>query len=505
MKTYFSQIIPTLSCALLLVAGCAQQQQHGRYVAPRPAPAPTPAPAPIKPSSAAAYFPSGRMEGSGLMIEKSAPAQVIAGQPFEYSYKVSNLTDATLENVKVMDRVTSNFSPADSQPKATSNSGGIATWNLGTMGAKETKTIVVHGSAAEEGIVTTCGWATYNPVACEDIRIVKANIALTKREPADVLICEPIPTTLTVKNTGSSGLSGVRITDSLPAGLTADGKSSLVFDVGNLAPGESKDIKYNAMASTTGKLVNNAKVTSAEGVSAEASASTTVHQPVLAVSCKAAEQQFLGRKFNVSYTVSNSGDAAASSAMLEVMVPAGLEVSSAGGGQVGGGKIVWNLGSIEAGGQQSVTATFTSAAAGRFDFAGSAKAACAAPVSTTCQTKVVGISAILLEKADDPDPVAVGDTTTYTVKVTNQGSAEDHNVQVIVTIAPELTPVSSSEGTISGQTVTLPMVPSLAPKQAVTYKIIARGVKPGDGHTKFKLSSDVLSSPITAEESTTVY
>ena len=70
---------------------------------------------------------------------------------------------------------------------------------------------------------------------------------------------------------------------------------------------------------------------------------------------------------------------------------------------------------------------------------------------------------------------------------------------------PIVTEVCTSEGTIDGQTVTLPTVPALAPKAAVTYKIVCKGVTAGDAHTVFKLSSDVLSSPITAEESTHVY
>jgi len=329
---------------------------------------------------------------------------------------------------------------------------------------------------------------------------------LTKSEPADETICDPIPVTLDVKNTGSSALTGVQIADTLPAGMTSDGKSALTFDIGNLAPGESKEVKYNATASATGKLVNTAKATSTQGVSAEASATTTVHQPVLAVTCKSPDQQFMGRKFDVCYTVNNSGDAPAAGSTLAVAVPAGLTVAgTTGNGQVKDSTITYDLGSIDAGASQNVCATFVSATAGTYAFAGTTKGTCAAAASTSCSTKVVGISAILLEKADDPDPVAIGDTTTYTVKVTNQGSADDSNVQVIVTIAPELVPVSTSEGTIDGQTVTLPAVPTLAAKQAVTYKIVAKGVKAGDGHTLFKLSSDVLTSPISAEESTHVY
>ena len=509
-----STILAGCAAGALMLAGCAQQQQHGQYTEK---PAPAAAPSAMSKSAPAAepahtsggvvgYFPSGKAEGSGLMVEKMAPSEAVAGQPFDYTYKVSNLTDATLENVMVSDDVSANFATSDSDPKAATASGGKATWNLGTLAPKESKTITVKGMSATEGVVKTCGTATYIPVICQEIPIRKPGITLTKSEPADVSICDPIPVTLVVKNTGSTTLTGVQVADSLPPSLTSEGKSSLTFPVGKLAPGESKEIKFNATAANTGKFVNTAKATSDQNVSADASASTAVHQAILAVTCKATEQQYTGRKLEACYTVSNSGDAPAAGATLEVAIPAGLSVvSTTANGQVKGSSIVWDLGSVTSDAPQNVCATFSPSAAGTYTYVGNVKATCAAPVSTTCSSKVVGISAILLEKSDDPDPVAIGDTTTYTVKVTNQGNADDKNVAVTVTIAPELVPVSSSAGTIDGQTVTFPVVPTLASKAAVTYTIVAKGVSAGDGHTKFVLKSDVLKSPISAEESTTVY
>jgi uncharacterized repeat protein (TIGR01451 family) len=440
---------------------------------------------------------------SGIVhLSKQVPASVRLGS--EYVIELDYDAVVCAENVVISDYVPAGASYIRSEPSAEVD-GPKLTWKIGDMDAGTTGNIKVWLRADQEGILASCATIKADPRVCAQTKVLRAAIVLSKSEPSDVLICDPIPATLTVKNTGSSGLTGVQITDNLPAGLTADGKSSLVFDVGNLAPNESKDIKYNAAASTTGKLVNTAKVTSVEGVTAEASATTTVHQPVLTIACEAPDQQFMGRKFDVSYTVSNTGDAAAAGSSLVIAVPAGITVSASGNGQVKEGSITYDLGSIDASGSQKISATFMGATPGSFQFTGSTKGVCAQVASTSCTTRVNGIPAILLEKSDDPDPVAVGDTTTYTVKVTNQGTADDSNVQVVVTIAPELAPVSTSEGSISGQTVTLPVVPTLAAKQAVSYKIIARGVKAGDGHTKFTLSSDMLKSPITAEESTTVY
>ncbi|NDJ15329.1 MAG: hypothetical protein EBY17_29800, partial [Acidobacteriia bacterium] len=89
-----------------MVAGCAQQQQQHKYKAPAAAAA---APVLPKTGGVSAYFPSGKAEGSGLLLEKMAPSEVLAGQPYQFSYKVSNLTDTALENVQVTDRVSSNF------------------------------------------------------------------------------------------------------------------------------------------------------------------------------------------------------------------------------------------------------------------------------------------------------------------------------------------------------------------------------------------------------------
>ena len=319
------------------------------------------------------------------------------------------------------------------------------------------------------------------------------------------MICDAIPITLAVKNIGRSILAGVHVTDSLPAGLAVDGKNRQTFDAGNLAPGESKEFKCLAMASAAGPLVITAKASSAEALIAEASATTIIHEPVLALACQAAETQYLGRAFDANFTVTTSGSVVVPGTSLEVAVPPGLTLVSAGSGRLTAGRLVWELGTVGAGNSRAATARFTSSSAGLFHFDATVKGPCGAAAVGSCETKVQGIPAIVLEKSVDPNPVAIGDATICTVKVTNLGTANDHDVQIVVNLAPELAPVSSPEGTINGQTVTLPMVPSLAPKRTITYKILVKGRSEGDGHNKFTLTSASLTSPLTAEASTHVY
>lgn len=226
----------------------------------------------------------------------------------------------------------------------------------------------------------------------------------------------------------------------------------------------------------------------------------------LALDCHVPEKIIAGRKVEVCLTVHNTGNIPQPDVAVTLPVPENSVVTATtDAGIVANNSVSWVIANLPAGAAKQICTELKTLQPGTLIFNSTASSASVPPVQSSCETAVAGIPAILLEKADNPDPVSIGSNTTYTVKITNQGTADDSNVQVVVTIAPELAPVSTSEGTIDGQTVTLPVVAKLPAKQAVTYQIVARGVTAGDGHTKFTLSSDELKTPITAEESTTVY
>ena len=437
-------------------------------------------------------------------MTKTMPREATLGGEFASDLNIT--AQACAGNVIVLDKVPDNATYVRSEPAATVE-GSQLTWKIGDMDAGQVINAKIWFKATKEGTIVNCATVSADPRVCGATRVVNPAIQLTKSEPKDVIACDPIPVTLVVKNSGSSQLTGVKVSDSLPTGLSSDGKSSLVFDAGTLAPGESKEFKFNATAAGPGNFVNAASVTSDQGVTAKASASTVVHQPVLAISCKAKDQQYMGRSFDVCFTVSNSGDIAAAGTQVMVPVPTGLTFKSAtAGGRLSGNNLVWDMDSLAMKTPQELCATFTSATAGTFVFNASAKGACAKQVSTSCETKVIGISALLLEKSDNPDPIQVGETTTYTVKVTNQGTAADTAVKIVVEFPAEIDPVSASNGgVVNGKTVTFPAYPSLAPKQAFEYTIVAKGAKLGDARVKFIRTSDGIPAPTTAEESTRVY
>lgn len=442
-------------------------------------------------------FPTGVRETSGLLLEKVVPAEVMLGQPFSYEYKVINLTDFPLAEVTVMDRVTDNFQASDSTPRADSVAGGVATWRIGQLGPRETKTIKVTGSASTETTIVTCGWATYSPILCEEIRVVKPAIELAKTMPAEVLQCDPIPVRLVVRNSGSSTLTGVRVTDNLPSGLTTDaGQSTVSFDVGTLAPGQSREFTFNARAARTGNYSNPAKVTSAQNVEAEAQASVRVVKPVLTIACEAPERAIFGRNFDVCLTVRNTGDAPSANTVVSLALGGARMVSATDGGTMSGANVNWNLGTLAAGATKRVCVTLVSDPGTTLNFAANAQGVCADPVSTTCRTEVVGVPGILLEVVDDPDPILVGSTTTYSIRVLNQGNSPITNVRVVGRTDPDSQEAVSGSGStpvnlVAGG-VEMGNVAVLGPKQQVEWKVVVRATAVENALFEVRMSSDQL-------------
>ena len=140
----------------------------------------------------------------------------------------------------------------------------------------------------------------------------------------------------------------------------------------------------------------------------------------------------IGRPVNFTITVANTGDAAAVDAVVKDPIPAGATfVSATEGGKVDAGAVVWNLGTLAPGASKTVNVSLNVASTSNISNTATVSAKCASPVSATAGTQVAGVPAILLEVIDDPDALEVGGTVTYTIEVTNQGSAPGTNIKIV--------------------------------------------------------------------------
>jgi len=210
-----------------------------------------------------------------------------------------------------------------------------------------------------------------------------------------------------------------------------------------------------------------------------------------------------------SIKVTNRGSGPANAVSITSPLPSGTAfVSASNGGRLNGNMISWPTVRIPRNNSTQLTVQVRPTNTASIRASATANDECAQPASNSAVTAVKGVSAILLEVVDNPDPIEVGQTTTYTVSVTNQGSAEDTNIRLVCTIEDSQSYISSSgatSGSHSSGTVTFAPLSSLAPKARATWTVTVKGISASDTRFKVSMKSDQLGRPVEETEATQVY
>jgi uncharacterized repeat protein (TIGR01451 family) len=201
---------------------------------------------------------------SPLTVTKTAnPSPVVSGQQLTYTINVVNTGGAKVDNVVMTDQVNGvgvvQLPPALPQLILTSTkgnctqggpNGNVVTCNAGTLAGGESWTVTIRGQVtASNGTVlnntasVTGTKSAQNFTTNASVAVLVQNgtgggsladLTLNKTGPTSVATSAPITYTLTVNNTGTVNAAGVRVVDTVPAGvtgITATGTSLFVCAV----------------------------------------------------------------------------------------------------------------------------------------------------------------------------------------------------------------------------------------------------------------------------------
>ena len=473
-------------------------------------------------------LPTGDLRTSVLTLEKITPSTLCLEKEFEYTIRLKNISQTKLTDVVVSDSLPgSGYKFRGAEPAAT-RSGNTLSWDFGDVAPGATREMTVKGHVTDNmGQVPCCASVSYGPHEMPKVvppapkpvpppapkvepPVLVAKLTLVKSTPPDTCLMDEIPIRLVVKNTGNGRATDVKVMDQLPDGWTVNGKPTLSFDVGALEPGASKELAASARASRVGRFTNNATASAAGGLTATATSDTNVHKAILEIT-KSADRRstILGRPVTFTVTVKNTGDWVAGDCTIKDTVTGADSVSAiSDGGTSNGASVMWKLGDLQPGASRSVKMTATRSSAGAIDNTATASAHCADPVSASASAAFAGIPAVLLEVKDNPDPVVIGATTTYTIVVTNQGTAADSDIVISCGFEDNVEFVSAegaTAGTRKGSTVTFAPLGSIKPKEVAQWTVVVKGVKAGDSRFKVALTTHETQRPIEETEATRIY
>lgn len=439
-------------------------------------------------------------------LEKRVPQKVALGEEYLIELDVSAKTE--LADVRITDAIPEGAQYVDSNPRATVN-GRMPSWTFAAMQSGEVKNIKIRARAQREGELIGCATLAAIPRGCLSTFVGKAEIAITKTGPARARLGDVIEYEITVSNPGTAIASDVVVKDNVPDGLSHESGSRVVtHEIGELDPEQSRVITIELKVDKRGRFCNTAVVETTNAGHNNAEACTVIVQPLLEITKTATPEAYIGKKARYNITVRNPGDVDLTDVVITDTAPPETSIFSAKGATTTVDEAVWRVPVLKAGMQQNLELLLTSDTLGtRCNHVEVTSSEDLSDTAEAC-TLWKGYPALLLEVIDTEDPLLIGESTQYIIRITNQGSGDDTNVTIVAGYPREITPTAAggaTAGRVAGKVVWFSPYARLTPKEMIEFTIDAKAAVKGDSRLLVKMNSDLLKTPVTEEESTQVH
>lgn len=443
-----------------------------------------------------------------VSITKAGPATAAPGSTVTYTLTVTNNGPSPATAVVTTDTLPAGTTFVSATAGGTL-SGNIVTWPaIASLAASESQTftLVVTAPTASGAFTNIAAVTSATPddnagnnrasVTTTDAPPTMADISVTKRALVAARASASLSYQLTVANSGPATAENVVLTDTLPPGATFVSATRGGTVAGNvvtwpaiasLASGASEVYALVITPPATGgAVVNVAAVTTTTddpNLANNRATFTTNVEGTADVAVTKSGPATVAAGGSVSYTLSvaNLGPSTAANVTVTDTLPTGATfVSATGGGTLNGRVVSWPaIASLESGISQTFTVVVTAPTSpGSFTNI-------AAATSTTADENTSNNRVAVVTNVDAPNTADISVTKrtlltarahaslTYQLTVANAGPAAAANVVLTDTLPAGATFVSATGGgTLAGNVVTWPAIPSLESGQNVSYALV---------------------------------
>lgn len=446
-----------------------------------------------------------------VTLQKMLPGEIQVGKPAVFKIIVRNSGALTVPKVEIRDPIPWGVRVMRTTPQAGRGPQGELFWSLGPLAPGDELNLETEVMPLQEGEIGSV--ATLSVITAASARTVatRPQLVLRAQMPQQVMIGEEVGMLITISNPGSGTATGVVLEEHVPTELQHPAGTDLENWIGDLRPGETREVQLKLRAVRPG-TAGNLLVARAEGnLRVEERTPIQVRAPQLDLLVEGATRRFLDRPTTYRITIRNPGTAPARNVHLTASLPGGMQFVSAdnaGSYDSTTHSVHWLLEELPTNQQGTVELTVVPIAVGTQSLTCAARADLGLAAENALPVEVEGIAAIHFQVADTVDPVELGRETAYEIRVINQGTKAAENIQ-LAAVLPEGMRLIGAEGptahSASGDEVLFEKLPRLAPKAEVTYRLRVQAAAPGDHRVRVQLLSDDMQLPVTKEESTRIF
>ncbi|MBA3958608.1 MAG: DUF11 domain-containing protein [Parachlamydiaceae bacterium] len=440
-----------------------------------------------------------------ITVRAANPRMCMLGDQYPLDFHVEACADVC--DVVVNANLPAGVSLIRSEPEAKVD-GRTVTWNFGAMSQGEVICAKVLVKCECEGELCACFCATATPVRFCSLLCAKPILTCHKCGPEEVCPGDPVHYTITVTNKGSCTAEDVVVVDNVPPELEHNSCArTLTYRLGNLEPCQTKTVNVCLTAIKRGKTCNTAIVSACNADSVSCQACTCICCCAIDIEKTGTREVAIGKNADYQIVVRNTGDKDLHEVVVTDTAPSSTSIVSANGATINGNQAIWRLRELKIGESATFNLTLTTCVPGCFTNKVHVDTCEGCSACSEFTTRWKGRPALNICVVSSENPICIGEHTTYTVTLVNQGSESDDNVVVVARFPGELRAVKAygdANGSISGNTVTFAPINNVRPRQTLTFKIDAEAVGSGDGRVVVEVTSNATKTPIMQQESTIV-
>ncbi|VAX40275.1 hypothetical protein MNBD_PLANCTO02-1922 [hydrothermal vent metagenome] len=445
-----------------------------------------------------------------LSIRKIAPKKAALGEKMVYKIIVRNTGSTTAQKVIVEDRIPKGSKLDKTKPQAEKR-GKRLTWKLGTMKPGAEKVILVRVIPTTTGQIGSVALVNFVSEVAAETMVTAPKLALTLTGPQATTVGEPLVYKFRVTNIGSAMAKKVYILNLLPNELEHPNGGDLESEIGSLGVGQSREIKLTVTARAEGKVINKATAVAEGGFKAEASIAVKIDGPILSITRSGPKHRYLGRPARFDNNVKNESDSTIQQVIIVEEIPDGFRFDKASaGGKYNSqkGEIIWQIKNLKAGETRRLSAIVTGHSIGTRRSVVKAYARNLLRAEVTSETVVAGYPKLQTSVAGGEKPIEAGSHVTYQIRINNKGTAQAENVNITLSVPPQLKFVSAKGATfkqISRDKIQISSTQNISAKKGIIFYATFKAVAEGEGSVGVHAQGDHMKRPITHDEEVRVY